>query len=370
MTIDCSIDREGGDKLKSYGTIKEELEAREHLYLSPYAAFSDSSKGRKRPIAECHIRTEFQRDKDRIVYSKAFRRLKHKTQVFLSPMGDHYRTRLTHTLEVAEIARTIARALSLNEDLAEAISMGHDIGHTPFGHAGETVLNEIVPGGFSHCRHSLRVVDQLEQGGKGLNLTYEVRDGILKHSKGFGDIIPSKKGDWAATIEGRIVRIADIIAYLSHDLDDAIRSGVIGPKDVPEKLVKVFGNTHSSRIATMIKDVIGNTIETNNGMELSISSEVHLAMIELRGFLYDNVYRAPQVHREFEKARKILLDLYEYFIKDKDAFIRESRSLFEEDVKEKEGESYERRVADLIAAMTDRYAQNLYERLFMPSPLV
>ncbi|OCC16587.1 Deoxyguanosinetriphosphate triphosphohydrolase [Dissulfuribacter thermophilus] len=355
---------------KCFKTIREELEAREHEFLAPYAAFSDQSRGRKRPAQDCAIRTAFQRDRDRIVYSKAFRRLKHKTQVFLSPMGDHYRTRLTHTLEVAEIARTIARALKLNEDLTEAISLAHDLGHTPFGHAGETVLNEIVPGGFSHCRQSLRVVDRLENGGRGLNLTYEVRDGILKHSKGFGNIIPSSKGGWAKTVEGRIVRIADIIAYLSHDLDDAIRSGVIGPKDVPHKLEEVFGNTHSSRITTMIKDVISNSKVKDGKMILGISDEVHGAMIELRAFLYERVYRAPQVHREFEKARKILFDLYEYFIKHKDAFIVESLRLFEEDLMETGNDPYERRVSDFIAGMTDRYAQNLYERIFMPSPLV
>jgi len=351
-------------------TIREELEAREHLFLAPQATFSDRTKGRKRPIVPCPIRTSFQRDRDRIVYSKAFRRLKHKTQVFLSPMGDHYRTRLTHTLEVSEIARTISRALKLNEDLTEAISLGHDLGHTPFGHAGETVLNEIVPGGFSHCSQSLRIVDKLENGGKGLNLTYEVRDGILKHSKGFGDIIPSSKGDWAETMEGRVVRIADIIAYLSHDLDDAIRSGVIGPKDVPETVNKVFGTTHGSRITAMIKDVISNTRIVDGEMAIGISDTVHRAMLELRGFLYNKVYRSPKVHREFEKAKKILFDLYEYFLKHKDAFILESRRLFEEDLVEIGDEGYERRVADFIAGMTDRYAQNLFGRLFMPSPLV
>jgi dGTPase len=352
-------------------TIREEIEERERLILCPQACLSSESKGRKRPIEPCNIRAEFQRDRDRIVYSKAFRRLKHKTQVFLSPMGDHYRTRLTHTLEVSEIARTIARALKLNEDLAEAIALAHDLGHTPFGHAGETVLNEIVPGGFSHCRQSLRVVDFLENQGNGLNLTYEVRDGILKHSKGFGEILPKTLGEWAKTVEGRVVRIADIIAYLSHDLDDAIRSGVITEKDVPIECTQILGESHSSRITTMIRDVIENTEVKGNKMVLSISPIMYKTMLDLRAFLYDNVYRSPRVHSEFEKARKILFDLYEYFVKHKDAFVRESRMLFEEDVVGAENNApYERKVCDFIAGMTDRYAQNIYEKIFIPSSLV
>ncbi len=352
-------------------TIREEIEERERLLLSPYAKLSSETRGRRSPAPPCPFRTAFQRDRDRIVYSKAFRRLKHKTQVFLSPMGDHYRTRLTHTLEVSEIARTIARALRLNEDLAEAIALGHDLGHTPFGHAGETVLNELVPGGFSHCKQSLRVVDVLENGGRGLNLTFEVRDGILKHSKGFGEIIPSKSSRWATTMEGRVVRLADIIAYLSHDLDDAIRSGVIHEEDVPLEVKEVLGEKHSSRITTMIRDVIVSTRVENGEMVLTISPPMYDCMVRLRSFLYDNVYRAPQVHREFEKARKILFDLYEYFLKHKDAFFRERKRLFEEDMVHKRRETpYERKVCDFIAGMTDRYAQNLYERLFLPSPTV
>jgi len=350
-------------------TVREELEMREREMLSPHACLSSETKGRRFESTPCSIRTAFQRDRDRIVYSKAFRRLKHKTQVFLSPMGDHYRTRLTHTLEVSEIARTIARALKLNEDLTEAIAMGHDIGHTPFGHAGETVLNEIVPGGFSHCRHSLRVVDVLENGGRGLNLTYEVRDGILKHSKGFGNIIPKDPGERAQTVEGRVVRIADVIAYLSHDLDDAIRSGVIKASLVPDKVNRVLGHSHGSRISAMIKDVITSTIVTDRAMELKISPLMLDTMLELRAFLYDNVYRAPQVHNEFEKARKILRELYEYFLKNKDAFVRERKRLFEEE----QGPTdvpHDRDVCDFIAGMTDRYAQNLYSKIFMPSSVV
>ncbi len=371
ITDNMYIDSGTGLKITGALTVRDELELREEQTLSPYACLSRNTRGRRFKTKPCFIRTAFQRDRDRIVYCKAFRRLKHKTQVFLSPMGDHYRTRLTHTLEVAEIARTIARALRLNEDLSEAIALGHDLGHTPFGHAGETVLNEIVPGGFSHCRQSLRVVDVLENGGRGLNLTYEVRDGILKHSKGFGNIIPKEPGESAQTVEGRIVRIADVIAYLSHDLDDAIRSGVIKQSLVPHEVTKVLGNTHSSRISSMIKDVIRATRVTKSGIELDISPEMLKTMLDLRAFLYDNVYRAPQVHREFEKARKILFELYEYFLKNKDAFLRERRRLFEEErAIEDEKTPYERHVCDFIAGMTDRYAQNLYNSIFMPSSVV
>ena len=371
ITDNMYIDSGTGLKIKGSLTVRDELELREEQILSPYACLSRNTRGRRFKATPCFIRTAFQRDRDRIVYCKAFRRLKHKTQVFLSPMGDHYRTRLTHTLEVAEIARTIARALRLNEDLTEAIALGHDLGHTPFGHAGETVLNEIVPGGFSHCRQSLRVVDVLENGGRGLNLTYEVRDGILKHSKGFGNIIPKEPGESAQTVEGRIVRIADVIAYLSHDLDDAIRSGVIKQSLVPGEVTKVLGDTHSSRISSMIKDVIGATRVTQGGIELDISPEMLKTMLDLRAFLYDNVYRAPQVHGEFEKARKILFELYEYFLNNKDAFLRERKRLFEEERAIEDGRTpYERHVCDFIAGMTDRYAQNLYNKIFMPSSVV
>ncbi len=359
----------GGDPT----TIREEIQLREYSFLRKEACLSADTRGRKEKIVPCSIRTPFQRDRDRIVYSKAFRRLKHKTQVFLSPMGDHYRTRLTHTLEVAEIARTIARALRLNEDLTEAVALGHDLGHTPFGHAGETILNEIVPGGFSHCRQSLRVVDLLENAGKGLNLTWEVRDGILKHSKGFGDIIPKTPGQSASTLEGRVVRIADVIAYLSHDLDDAIRSRVISPDDVPNECTRVLGDTHGSRISHMINDVIAESSDRDDrsGIELSISPLMLETMMKLRKFLYDNVYRAPQVHKEFEKARKILYDLYIYFIKNEEAFSKEKAMLFEEKIKLREKNTpYERMVCDFIAGMTDRYAMNLYTKIFMPSSLV
>lgn len=350
--------------------VRQGIEEREKETLSPFACLSSKSRGRLYPSNPCNIRTTFQRDRDRIVYSKAFRRLKHKTQVFLSPMGDHYRTRLTHTLEVAEIARTIARALRLNEDLTEAVALGHDLGHTPFGHAGETILNEIVPGGFTHWRQSLRVVDVLENGGKGLNLSYEVRDGILKHSKGFGNIIPKGIGQTASTLEGRIVRLADVIAYLNHDLDDAIRSGVIKMENVPSDCLNTLGRTHGERISSMIKDVLVSTVVADDRMEINISPGMLDAMTKLRAFLYDHVYRSPQVHNEFEKARKILRDLYEYFMENRKAFLMENSMLFEEKTSSDDKTPYERRVCDFIAGMTDRYAQNLYYRIFIPSSVV
>lgn len=353
-----------------FDTIRDELEYREELVLSPHACLSHKSKGRLYPTTPCNIRTTFQRDRDRIVYSKAFRRLKHKTQVFLAPTGDHYRTRLTHTLEVAEIARTITRALRLNEDLSEAVAMGHDLGHTPFGHAGETILNEIVPGGFTHWGQSLRVVDVLENGGKGLNLSYEVRDGIVKHSKGFGNIIPKGVGETAKTHEGRIVRIADVIAYLNHDLDDAIRSGVIRVEDIPSEFVEKLGETNSKRLSSMIKDILLSTSMDEEKMEISISPSMLDVMTKLRAFLYDNVYRSAQVHQEFEKARKILRDIYYYFVENRKVFINENSMLFEEKPNNEDKTPYERQVCDFIAGMTDRYALDLYYRLFIPSSIV
>ncbi|MBI4832055.1 MAG: deoxyguanosinetriphosphate triphosphohydrolase, partial [Candidatus Lindowbacteria bacterium] len=236
-------------------TIRELIERREHEYLSPFASFSDQSKGRRFAVAECAYRTRFQRDRDRIIHSKSFRRLKHKTQVFLAPTGDHYRTRLTHALEVAQIARTISRALCLNEDLTEAIALGHDLGHTPFGHAGEAVLNELCSGGFAHNEQSLRIVDELENG-KGLNLTFEVRDGILNHSKGPTDIFEAGRGRSPRTVEGEVVRISDSIAYINHDIDDAIRSKLITETDLPTDSVKVLGDTPSHRIDAMVGDVV------------------------------------------------------------------------------------------------------------------
>ena len=343
--------------------VREKLEQRESETLSEFACLSASSKGRMRAEAECPLRPAFQHDRDRIVYSQAFRRLKHKTQVFLAPSGDHCRTRLTHTLEVSQIARTIARAMDLNEDLVEAISLGHDLGHTPFGHAGETVLNELVPGGFSHYRQSLRVVDVLENGGNGLNLTYEVRDGIAKHSKGYGEVIPADSHGLPETAEGCLVRYADIIAYLSHDLDDAIHSKIISEDDVPDECHRVMGPTHSRRIMTMVEGVISHTLPNDEpggpGLKFSVDPQVGSAMQILRHFLFHKVYRSPQVHSEFVKSRKILADLFHYCL--------ENQEILDEGmVAVAAGSSLERRVCDFIASMSDRYAQNLYHRLFVP----
>lgn len=347
-------------------TIREDFENRERKYLSAHGCLSSESRGRRVPEAPCPIRTDFQRDKDRIVYSNAFRRLKHKTQVFLSPLGDEYRTRLTHTLEVVRISRVISRAMRLNEDLTEAIALGHDLGHTPFGHGGETALKEIYSTHFSHNKQSLRVVDVLEKNGKGLNLTYEVRDGILKHSKGYGKIIPNNKKELPSTSEGRVVRIADIIAYLNHDLDDAIRSGVIHADQIPKVCLENIGKTHSQRAATMIKDLIASSREVNGELILNMSDKVFDSMTLLREFLYDNVYRAPKVHNEFVKAKKIIIELYSFFLKNDDVLQTELSKMGISGCQNK-NPSRARTVCDLIASMTDRYAMSLYQKLFFPS---
>lgn len=291
-------------KIEKAPSIREQFQVREKSFLSGFGTLSATAQRRQAEDPVCTIRTPFQLDRDRIVYSNAFRRLKHKTQVFLSPLGDHYRTRLTHTLEVAEISRNIARAMRLNEDLAEAIALGHDLGHTPFGHGGETALIEVHSPHFAHSDQSLRVVDSLENRGKGLNLTREVRDGILKHSKGFGNIIPSTPGETAVTIEGRIVRVADIIAYLNHDLDDALRGKVITSSDVPEICVKKLGKTHSQRASMMIEQLVYQSGPKDGKFVLSMGEDTFHAMTILRKFLYDQVYRSPAVHGEFVKAKK------------------------------------------------------------------
>jgi len=341
-------------------TIREALEERERLILSPFATFSSMTKGRQRFEEECPLRPSFQHDRDRIIHSKSFRRLKHKTQVFLAPAGDHYRTRLTHTLEVSQIARTISKALRLNEELTEAISLGHDIGHTPFGHAGEDTLNQIIPGGFSHSDQSLRVVDLLEKDGQGLNLTYEVRDGISRHSKGRGDILCEDPDSMATTLEGQVVRIADIIAYINHDIDDAVRGGVISQKDIPARCLNSLGETHSKRINTMVNDFITETLRLDDG-KLHVREEILSAMIELREFLWDRIYENEMVHADFHKAAKILKELYQYFMEHPDTFLLliEKESLYD---------SRERCICDFLAGMTDRYAFNLYEKVFLPLP--
>jgi dGTPase len=350
-------------------SIRKEFEKREKNFMSPFGCLSAKTKGRVKKEELCPVRTAFQLDRDRIVYSNAFRRLKHKTQVFLSPLGDEYRTRLTHTLEVAQIARTIARAMFLNEDLTEAIALGHDLGHTPFGHSGETALKEIFSHGFSHNEQSLRVVEMLENSGIGLNLTYEVRNGILKHSKGYGKIIPDDPDEQACTIEGRIVRVADIMAYLNHDLDDAIRSGVITFDQVPDLCVKNIGRTHSERATTMIRDLIFSSGEQDGELQLRMSDEVYSAMTTLRQFLYDNVYRSTRVHNEFVKAKKILSELYSYFLDNEIMLKKELKGMKMADFIYI-NQPKELSVCDIIASMTDRYAMNLYSKLFFPSPLV
>ena len=341
-------------------TIREAIEQRELDSLAESACCSIQSRGRQYQGKICSIRTVFQHDRDRILHCKSFRRLKYKTQVFLSPEGDHYRTRLTHTLEVSQVARTIARALRLNEDLTEAIALGHDLGHTPFGHAGERVLNELVPGGFHHVRQSLRVVDLLERDGRGLNLTYEVRDGILKHSKGQGGLLTPEPEARSCTLEGQVVRLADIIAYVSHDLDDAIRGDVVRQEDVPPEISRVIGRRHSDRIDRMVRDLIECSLDAG-GAQVCLSSEMDETIRALRSWLFDHVYRANRVHDDFVKASHLLRELFLYFMDNREVFEAHGG-------RPAEGEALEVSVADFIAGMTDRFAVALYHRLFLPQP--
>ncbi len=337
-------------------TIREQTEEIERAILHPKACFSSESRGRLNPEKEDDIRTCYQRDRDRIIHSKSFRRLKHKTQVFLAPRGDHYRTRLTHVLEVSQIARTIARALRLNEDLVEAISLGHDLGHTPFGHAGEAVLREIHPEGFDHYKQSLRIVDVLEKDGRGLNLTFEVRDGIIKHSKGKGLIVSDSPRERPVTLEGSVVRLSDIIAYVNHDLDDAIRAGVIRKSDIPKEIAQKIGDTHAKRINAMVRDVVSRTILFEH-KSIGMSDEMTEAVYRVRDFLYDRVYESEYIRKEFNKGKGILRALYEYYLKHGDEIPHRVR-----------GERFDRHrtVCDFIAGMTDGFALMTYERLFMP----
>lgn len=340
--------------------IRKHIEQREKSNLSEYACCSCDSAGRLNPESPCTVRTAFQHDRDRILHSKSFRRLKHKTQVFLSPEGDHYRTRLTHTLEVSQVARTVARALALNEDLTEAISLGHDLGHTPFGHAGEKVLAELVPGGFRHVAQSLRVVDHLEKEGRGLNLTYEVRDGILKHSKGRGPLLLPEGKALAQTLEGQIVRLADIIAYVSHDLDDAIRGGVIATSELPAEIVQIVGDSHSQRIGRMVGDLIEQSLAAD-GAKIKLSAEMDEAIRSLRAWLFDRVYEVDAVHADFVKASRMLRELFCYFAENEAGFLAAGGRRLP-------GDSIEVAVADFIAGMTDRFALALYGRIFLPQP--
>ncbi len=340
---------------------REKIEERENTFLHPKAAKSRNTRGRKREEEPCRFRTEFQRDRDRIIHSKAFRRLKHKTQVFLSPVGDHYRTRLTHTLEVAQIARTIGRALMLNEDLIEAIALGHDLGHTPFGHTGEAVLNKLLKdhGGFKHPHQSLRVVDYIEKDGKGLNLTWEVREGIVKHSKGFGEIL---NADVPSTLEGQVVRISDIVAYINHDLDDALRARVLKLDDVPEELLDYFGRSHGDRITTIVANIIETTIKLDYE-KVAYDAEMDIMIKKMRDFLKERVYLNHYVKSESDKAENILEFLFNYFMKNLDKI-----PLYSKIKSVKRDYQPWQAVRDYISGMTDRYAIEVFHELFIPKP--
>ena len=325
-------------------TIRERTEQLEKQILSPYAALAQNTLGRDYLDKECELRTAYQVDRDRILHCKSFRRLKHKTQVFLSPEGDHYRTRLTHTLEVSQIARTISRALLLNEDLTEAISMGHDLGHTPFGHAGERALNDLIPGGFRHYEQSVRVVERLEKGGQGLNLCKEVRDGILCHTK----------GKEAMTLEGRVVRLADRIAYINHDIDDAVRAGVLSEEDLPKGVSEVLGNRRTVRIDRMVHSVVENS---GDGV-IAMAPEVQEAFDALHKFMFDSVYLNAYVKNEEKKVPGLIETLYNY--------LRVPEHMPPEMRKIAEADGWERAACDYIAGMTDHYAVKLFQDIFVP----
>lgn len=326
-------------------SIREETQRIEREILSPYAALSENTRGRVREAAECPIRTPYQRDRDKVIHCKAFRRLKHKTQVFLSPEGDHYRTRLTHTLEVSQIARTIARALRLNEDLTEAVALGHDLGHTPFGHAGERALNRLMPNGFRHYEQSVRVVERLENDGRGLNLTFEVRDGIRCHTT----------GQEARTMEGRIIRWADKIAYMNHDIDDAIRAGVIRESDIPRDITAVLGDTKNKRITTMVTSLIRNS----PAGVVNMDADVLEAYDALHEFMYEAVYLNDYAKREEKKVPHLIESLFGYYVRHPERLPESMREIAEADGKEQAA-------CDYIAGMTDRFAVDLYSNLFIP----
>lgn len=322
--------------------IRQILEKREEETLSPFATLAKNSKGRKLKVEKCDLRTEFQRDRDKIIHSKSFRRLKHKTQVFLTPEGDHYRTRLTHTLEVSQIARTIARGLCLNEDLTEAIALGHDLGHTPFGHSGERGLDKICPYGFKHNKQSLRVVDILENDGEGMNLTFEVRDGIVTHTD---DILPK-------TSEGQIIRLADRIAYINHDIDDSIRAGIITYSEIPPEFKAFYGNSKSDRISSMIHSVVENS---HNSAEIKMDEEGYKMLMKLREFMFERVYMNPFVRAEEERAHNIISELYYHFLKNPDMM---PKDYIKDDAHQD--------VCDYIAGMTDTYCVHKFNELFVP----
>lgn len=332
--------------MKKFNSIREKTYAVEEAFLSPYAAKSKDTKGRLKEEKPCEMRTDYQRDRDRIIYSKAFIRLKNKTQVFFSPEGDHYVTRLTHTLDVSQIARSMARALSLNEDLTEAIALGHDLGHTPFGHSGERILTKLSPTGFKHNEQSVRVVDVLEKDGKGLNLTYEVRDGILNHKK---ELKP-------ATLEGTCVNIADRIAYINHDLNDAVRAGILKQGDVPQEIVKVLGATSRERINTAVNSVYETSLGKN---QVALGDEVSSACEKLRAFMFERVYQTRFARGEEEKAERMISALYEYFIKNPD-------KLPENYISFTQNYPIQQVVCDYISSMTDRYAVYTFNKIFVP----
>jgi dGTPase len=338
-------------------TIRETLEKIEADTMHARAARSSETRGRDREEPEDDLRPSYQRDRDRIVHCKAFRRLKHKTQVFLAPEGDHYRTRLSHVLEVSQVARTIAKSLRLNEVLTEAIALGHDLGHSPFGHAGEAALNKLIRGGFDHYRQSVRVVEVLENDGQGLNLTIEVRDGILKHSKGEkGELLRKRPKSRALTLEGDIVRISDIIAYVNHDIDDGVRSGLLAESEIPKEIVNTLGRDARARIDRMVRDVIAAT-QACDYEAIMMSPEVLGALEELRTFMFQNMYLVPRIRNEFEKAQRLLIALFEHVSTHPAEFLDPQST-----------EPVERLTIDFIAGMTDRFAINLYERLFVPRP--
>lgn len=328
-------------------SIRENLERMEEISLSPFATLSVNSRGRDREEPQCDIRPVFQRDRDRILHCKSFRRLKHKTQVFLSPKGDHYRTRLTHTLEVSQNARTIAKALRLNEDLVEAIALGHDLGHTPFGHAGERILNKLCDEGYRHNEQSVRIVEKLEKDGKGLNLTWEVRDGILNHQT---SMMPH-------TLEGKIVRLSDKIAYINHDIDDAIRAKVMSEEDIPLEIRKVLGMTTKERLNTLIHNIIMNSMGKN---DIVMSEEIGGAMQDLRKFMFQKVYTNPAAKGEEAKAERLLCELYAHYMGHIEILPEQYQRMHSE------GEKKERVVCDYISGMTDQYAVAKYREFFLP----
>ncbi|MCR5824846.1 MAG: deoxyguanosinetriphosphate triphosphohydrolase [Lachnospiraceae bacterium] len=333
-------------------TIRELQEEREHEVLSPNASFSDSTKGRAREEKECDLRACYQRDRDRILYSKAFRRLSGKTQVFLAPEGDHYRTRLTHTLEVAQTARAISKSLRLNDDLTEAIALGHDLGHTPFGHAGERALNRIMGekcnSHFKHFEQSIRVVDVIEKHGKGLNLTWEVRNGILNHQM---DTIP-------ATLEGRAVRLSDKMAYINHDIEDAIRGNIITDDDIPKRFTDVLGHSLTTRLNTELHDIIKTSIDTD---DVRMSDEMNEILIDLKAWMFENVYTNPVAKGQEKKAEELVIELFLYYVDHPEILPDDYKAMLE-----KEGESVERVVCDYVAGMTDRYAVNKFKEIKVP----